>query len=146
MEKCTELGVTDFYPIVSQYTNHQINLSKNKLVVIGASEQSERLDIPRIHGEAEFENFVNNLPSDFRWISAIERQSSKSILDIEITSSVNYGFIVGPEGGFARAEIDLLSTKTIPVTLSNNILRSETAAISCISVFSSHFLRNNEAS
>jgi 16S rRNA (uracil1498-N3)-methyltransferase len=135
MEKCTELGVTDFYPLISRYTNYNVNLSKSKLIVTGAAEQSERLDIPHIHSETKFENFVNDLPLNFNWISAVERQISKSILDIEIVPHMNYGFIIGPEGGFSQTEIELLLEKTIQVTLSNNILRSETAAISCISVF-----------
>jgi hypothetical protein len=77
------------------------------------------------------------LPGGFTWISAIERSSGisnvTSIIDADLSGSC--GFIVGPEGGFSDAEKELLLSTTTAVTLSNNILRSETAVIACLAVF-----------
>ena len=135
IEKSTELGVTDFYPLVSQYSNSSVNVSKFEAIARGAAEQSERLDIPVIHDIMQLDDFINNLPDDVLWISAVERQGTiKSLIDMDLQNK-NCGFIIGPEGGFSEDEKKLLLEKTRSVTISKNILRAETAAISCLSVY-----------
>ncbi|MDR1391191.1 MAG: 16S rRNA (uracil(1498)-N(3))-methyltransferase [Holosporales bacterium] len=137
IEKGTELGVTDFYPITSQYTNFHILIEKLESIAILATEQSERIDIPSIYEEIDFETFIMNLPCEFNWISAIERQEGmKSLMSVDLNCK-NSGFIIGPEGGFSDFEKNFLMKKTTPVSLCRNILRSETAAIACLSVFNS---------
>ena len=135
IEKGTELGVTDFYPLITKYTNSKLNIKKLESIAILASEQSERIDIPQIHEEIHFENFIMKLPDNFAWISAIERKQDISSLNEIDMKNKNIGFIIGPEGGFSDLEKDMLSQKTIPSCLSSNILRSETAAIACLSVY-----------
>ena len=130
IEKCTELGVTDFYLIRSKYTNATCNLEKLKLISILATEQSERLDIPKLHEEMNIKEFVCNLPEGYKWYSAIERLAPKPY---SITSEPT-GFIIGPEGGFSESEKDLLKSYTTPICISKNVLRSETAAIVCAAI------------
>jgi 16S rRNA (uracil1498-N3)-methyltransferase len=133
IEKCTELGVTDFWPIITKFTNYTFKHQKMEVTAKSAVEQCGRLDIPVLHQETSFESFVNALPADFMWISAMERlgKQYQSIFNID-TSSNNCGFIIGPEGGFSEIERSRLLSLTLPITLSSNILRSETAAIACI--------------
>ncbi|MBR1944239.1 MAG: 16S rRNA (uracil(1498)-N(3))-methyltransferase [Alphaproteobacteria bacterium] len=134
IEKCTELGITDFYPLISDYTQYNnININKLNMIAIQASEQSERLDVSNIHSISNIIEFINDLPNKITWYSAIERISNNSNRDI---SNNNIGFIIGPEGGFSNREKELLITKTKPINLSSNILRAETACISCASIAS----------
>lgn len=135
IEKGTELGVSDFYPIITKYTNSKLNINKLESIAILASEQSERIDIPQIHDELLFEKFTNDLPIDFEWISAIERLENSISTDKLEMKNKNIGFIIGPEGGFSDSEKSILSKKTIPSCISNNILRAETAAVACLSVY-----------
>lgn len=130
IEKCTELGATDFYFLTSSYTNYHSNIPKLQRIAVLAAEQSERLDVPQIHEEISLNEFLKNLPHEFTWFSAIERNETKSLRRIE-SFREGAGFIVGPEGGFSEAEKLLLSNHTIPIRLSNNILRTETACIAC---------------
>ncbi|MDR3224552.1 MAG: 16S rRNA (uracil(1498)-N(3))-methyltransferase [Holosporales bacterium] len=139
IEKCTELGVTSFYPIQSEYTNAPMNLQKMQWIAIGATEQSERLDIPTFHDVLSFDNFVEHRPKEFVWISAVERKIQASHISELTLNEEPCGFIIGPEGGFSDHEKKTLAEKTTIVTLSKNILRTETAAIVCIS----HTLRNS---
>lgn len=132
IEKCTELGIRDFYPLISDYTQYnKFNIEKLNIIAIQASEQSERLDIPTIHNTCNIDEFINNLPSNIIWYSAIERTSNVN----NILVNNNIGFIVGPEGGFSGREKQLLISKTEQINLSKNVLRSETACISCASLF-----------
>lgn len=137
LEKAVELGVTDLYPIVTDYTNrHSVKLDKISKHLIFATEQSERMSLPRVHNITKFREFLNQMDDDTSWYSAIERSDKQSInLDIE----KNIGFIVGPEGGFSDDEKRLLYEKTKVICLSNNILRAETAAIACLAI--TRFLR-----
>lgn len=137
IEKGTELGVNDFYPLSSKYSSSLLDNEKLNHTAILATEQSERLDIPRIHEIQNINTFLQNLPDDFNWFSAIERQNNSISLDNANIKGVNSGFIIGPEGGFSDDEKELLIKNTTPVCLSNNILRAETAALTCLAVFNS---------
>jgi 16S rRNA (uracil1498-N3)-methyltransferase len=133
IEKCTELGATDFWPITTEFTNHTIRVEKLESIARGAVEQCGRLDLPKLHKETAFNDFIVTLPEEFLWISALERSGYQAISAIDTTNK-NCGFIVGPEGGFSEIEKNLLLTLTLPVSLSINILKSETAAIACLAM------------
>jgi 16S rRNA (uracil1498-N3)-methyltransferase len=133
VEKGTELGITDFYPIRSVFTNNHINHERERQIAISAAEQAERIDVPRFHNVRSLEDFISNLPSDFAWFSTLERKPHlQLIFDIDIPSSS--GFIIGPEGGWTEKEALLLEQFTTALTLSGNVLRTETAAILCAAV------------
>ncbi|MBQ9335326.1 MAG: 16S rRNA (uracil(1498)-N(3))-methyltransferase [Alphaproteobacteria bacterium] len=132
IEKCTELGATDFYMLDSEYTNYNNNIEKLRRIAILASEQSERLDIPTIQDPTQIAHFAKDLPMEYTWYTAIERaHNGKNALEI---AERNVGFIIGPEGGFSVTEREILCQKTTPISLSRNILRSETAAILCTAI------------
>lgn len=128
IEKCTELGVTEFFPLITDYTQcRNINIDKLQMVAIQASEQSERLDIPVIHEPMLLKNFIGHLPEGVTWMTALERfDGTKSVC-----LNGDVGFIIGAEGGFSDHERALLTVKTIPISLGTNILRAETACITC---------------
>ncbi len=129
IEKATELGVTDFQPILSERTNsHRINIDRLAKNAQEAAQQCERLDIPTVHNPLPLTGFLNNLPKDIHWYAALER-SDRDTIDIQFPT----GFIIGPEGGWSPQEQLLLKKCTQPISLGKNILRAETAAIVCLS-------------
>lgn len=134
IEKCTELGISDFYPLISDYTQYnKLNIDKLNIIAIQASEQSERIDIPKIHDIYNINEFISKLSNNITWYSAIERIQDNNN---QYVKNQNVGFIIGPEGGFSDREKELLNKKTIPINLSSNILRAETACILCSSIVS----------
>lgn len=135
IEKGAELGVSDFYPLISDYSNNTFDEEKIKYTIISATEQCERIDIPQIHKVQNIDIFLRNLPQNLKWFSAIERQNNAISLDKTNIKGLNSGFIIGPEGGFSEKEKEILVKNTTAVCLSNNILRSETAALTCLAVF-----------
>ncbi len=137
LEKITELGVSDLYPIITDYTNiHSVKFEKLSKHLILATEQSGRMSIPKMHNIMKFKDFISQISNNISWYSAIERKE-KQKLNLEVNQ--NIGFIVGSEGGFSDNEKRFLSQKTKVISLSNNILRTETAAIACLAITS--FLR-----
>lgn len=132
IEKATELGVTEFYPLVTEYTQHQkINEERLYKISRDAAQQSERFDVPYFHKLINFNKFLANIPK-VQWICALERCSHiKIIRDV----SPAEGYIIGPEGGFSPNEKKLIHAHSdiISVHLGQRILRAETAAIVCLS-------------
>lgn len=129
IEKCTELGTTEFFPLITEYTQFRnINISKLKRIATQASEQSERIDVPVIHEPIKLLNLIESLSHNVVWLSAIEHLDC---VNYKHQINNNVGFIVGPEGGFSDSERSLLASRTVPISLGCNILRAETACIAC---------------
>jgi 16S rRNA (uracil1498-N3)-methyltransferase len=134
IEKATELGATNLQPLLTEHTNTQrINLERLQKNAIEAAQQCERLDIPTIPKSLALGIFLQKLPEDVHWYSAIERSDDGQV---KRAVKVNHpaGFIIGPEGGWSESEKLILKTRTNNISLGKNILRAETAALVCLSL------------
>ena len=134
IQKATELGVTKFLPIIFDRTIvRSINVERLKKIVIEASEQSNRINIPSIEQTQNLESFLNsNLVNlIFTDLNSTNKKIDKSKLTSKPTC-----IIVGPEGDFSELEREkILTFKGVQtVKINENILRSETAVISAISI------------
>ena len=134
IQKATELGVTKFIPIIFDRTVvRKINTDRLKKIVIEASEQSNRLNIPKIEDVQNLKSFLNSNSMDliFTDLNSKNKKINKTKL-IEKAICL----IIGPEGDFSEAERkEILSFKNVQsLKINNNILRSETAVISAISI------------
>jgi len=134
IQKATELGVTKFLPIIFDRTIvRSINKKKKKKIAIEASEQSNRINIPSIEQTQNLESFLNsNLVNlIFTDLNSTNKKIDKSKLTNKPTC-----IIVGPEGDFSELEREkILTFKGVQtVKINENILRSETAVISAISI------------
>ena len=134
IQKATELGVTKFLPIIFDRTIvRSINIERLKKIAIEASEQSNRINIPSIEQIQNLESFLNsNLVNlIFTDLNSTNKKIDKSKLTSKPTC-----IIVGPEGDFSELEREkILTFKGVQaVKINENILRSETAVISAISI------------
>ena len=135
IQKATELGVTKFIPIISERTIvRKINHERLNKIITEASEQSNRLEIPKIEKIVSFENFIKNNQN----LNIIfgDLNSNNSDLNIKILKNKIICILIGPEGDFSEKEREkILSLKNVQsLKLNNNILRTETATISAISI------------
>ena len=134
IQKATELGVTKFLPIIFDRTIvRSINIERLKKIVIEASEQSNRINIPSIEQTQNLESFLNSNLVDliFTDLNSTNKKIDKSKL-----TNKPICIIVGPEGDFSELEREkILTFKGVQtVKINENILRSETAVISAISI------------
>jgi 16S rRNA (uracil1498-N3)-methyltransferase len=136
VEKATELGVTHIHPVIMERTQiRHINTDRLQKIATEAAEQSERLTLPLFTAVTPLCDFLSAWHGVY-WLSAIERSNSgirPIIGDIAAKMPQSIGVIIGPEGGFSHTEIAILQDKTTPVSLGEQILRSETAAICALS-------------
>lgn len=138
LQKCTEVGVTRFVPVVSERTivrgvemTGGAKQERWTRILAESAEQSGRGCIPALEGVMTLaEALADCAVQDFRAIAWEEERgvSLDSLAGEETPSSI--GLFVGPEGGLSAEEIDLAREKGIrPVTLGARILRAETAAV-----------------
>ena len=134
VQKATELGVTKFLPIIFDRTIvREINGDRLGKIVIEASEQSGRINIPSIEPTQNLDNFLKKNSMDLIFT---DLNSDNKKVDKSKFTDKPVCIIVGPEGDFSEAERQkILSLKGVQsIKISQNILRSETAVISAISI------------
>ena len=134
LQKATELGVTKFLPIIFDRTVvRKINKDRLEKIVIEASEQSNRINVPNIEDAQDLNSFLKKNSVDLIFTdlnSNINKVDKSKFTDKPVC------IIIGPEGDFSETEREkILSFKGVqPIKINENILRSETAVISAISI------------
>lgn len=127
VEKSVELGVTDIHPAIFERSDiRDIKSERLTAQIIEAAEQSERLSIPDLHPIQKLQNLNFSCPI----FAALERSEAKPFDNTQGDLAI----LIGPAGGFTDNEREWLndSPNITPVTLGENILRAETAAIAML--------------
>ena len=142
IQKCTELGVQRFVPILSERTTvREINIKRIKKIIIEASEQSNRISIPEINKLEYLKNFLSKFPKNGCLIFC-DINSDKDNLK-KIFKKIFDGpicILIGPEGDFSENERKIIidHNQSCSISLAKNILKVETAALSAISIVNYH--------
>lgn len=132
IEKGTEIGADAFY-LYSADNSTQDSLSDHQIerfgnIMISALKQSKRLYLPHLeilpHLESLFKKEVQIYFGDTRENAPPFSKPNGSTL-----------FITGPESGFSKDEVTLLSQYGKGVKLNSNVLRAETAPLVAASLF-----------
>jgi len=139
IEKGTELGVTAFHLIRSHYANyHSSNMSRFGKITRQAIKQSRQYYLPEIILHSDFQSFFEQSRSFDIRLAAIDSEQPRLM---ERLNTVLYEkvkaicLLVGPEGGFSEEEIRTINANGFKgVSLGKSRLRTETAAISGLSV------------
>ena len=136
LQKSTELGVSKIIPIVSERTEvKDLNYERARKIVIEATEQSNQLNPPEISEVKKLKDFLKNLDSSTKLLFA-DVNSQTILKNDNIKKGEALSVLIGPEGDFSPAERE--SILTVPdvksFTISKNILRSDTAVITAISL------------
>ena len=135
-QKATELGVTKFIPIIFDRTIvRKINKERLEKVIIEAAEQSNRINVPSVEEPQSLKDFLSNEKMDLIFTD-LNSQNKK--IDLGKLTNNPTCVIIGPEGDFSEEEREkILSFKgVLPIKINENILRSETAVISALSIVS----------
>ena len=133
IQKATELGVTKFIPILTERTIvRKLNDKRLNKIIIEASEQSNRLKVPKLDRILKLDNFLKLNQNTNIIFGDLNTDNNK----INFKSPDPLCILIGPEGDFTVKEREniLKLKKLIPLKINKNILRSETAAISALSI------------
>ncbi|MBI5913305.1 16S rRNA (uracil(1498)-N(3))-methyltransferase [Candidatus Azambacteria bacterium] len=133
-EKCTEIGVSRFVPMLSEHSVKQgVNCVRARKIVREAAEQSRRGIIPEISEIRSFADAVQEAKkSGAMCVLAHNEGDTEHLGDFARTHDLSGGInaFIGPEGGFSDAEVAHASQNGFHVvSLGKRTLRAETAAI-----------------
>ena len=134
IQKATELGVTKFLPVIFDRTVvRKINKERLEKIIVEASEQSNRINVPIIEDAQDLSSFLKTNSIDLIFT---DLNSNNNKIDKSKLTDKPACIIVGPEGDFSEAEREeiLLFCGVQSIKINENILRSETAVISAISI------------
>ena len=136
IQKSTELGVTKFIPLIFERSIvRKINNDRLKKIIIEATEQSNRICTPEIESPIKLQNFLSTYEDKIKLIFT-DLNSNKKKVSLIRSEKKPLCILIGPEGDFSESErLKILNFKDVEtIKLNDNILRSETAAISALSV------------
>lgn len=131
LRHATEIGVSDFYPVLMDRTISDISKKKDKKkeryqkIVESAAKQSKRDIIPMVHDIIKTDEILS-FKGDL--VLCYEDEDKTQLGEIIPKLSDNIGLVIGPEGGISERELEILKDAK-KVGLGKRILRAETAAI-----------------
>lgn len=133
IQKLTEIGVSKITPILTKRGVAKITEKKDKwdLIVKEATKQCQAVKLVEI-GEPKKLSELNYKEYDLMFVpyECEDKNSLRNILNKVENKPKKVLYIIGPEGGFDKEEIEFLTEKGVmPVSLGKRILRAETASI-----------------
>ena len=147
IEKAVELGVNKIIPLETKYCVAKLNddklekkLDRFNKIAKSAAEQSKRSIVPSVEKPINFNNLLNSIESNN---TLLFYENAKGVTytkecihkKINVNDIKEINVIIGPEGGFSDEEISKAKEKNINiVSLGNRILRTETAAVTALSI------------
>jgi 16S rRNA (uracil1498-N3)-methyltransferase len=142
----TELGVTNFVPVLShRSTRRPIEMKRRWLrILASAASQSDKSDVPNIDDPVEFDAFLDSSQENALKI-LLSRSTEAPTLNFLLShyNPSHVVILVGPEGGLTPdEEAAALKSGFLQAGLGSYTLRSETAALLGAGVCSLWFLEN----
>ncbi len=138
VQKCVELGAVKIVPVITKRAvaiphDESKKIARWQKIAFEAAKQCGRGILPEVSGCVTFEQAVEAISqSDALNLIPYENEKCSKLRDA-LTSKNNINILIGPEGGFDEAEIELAMSKNIkPVTLGPRILRTETAPLAVL--------------
>ncbi len=136
--KCTELGVDAIIPTLYERTVKQtIQPKRLNMIATESSKQCHRLFLPTIDEPMSLSQTLEKVKTDFpnaKFIFGSLTDGSISIMNFDASDDDCVAFI-GPEGGLTDDEEKMLKAAGAqPVSLTDTVLRIETAAITVAAV------------
>ena len=146
IQKCTEIGVTNFQPVLMERTNFSsFNIDRLSLIAIEAIEQSEQMRIPNISEPIKFEELLSRDQKNQIILVCSVTENSNSIRNVvKNHSASNYSLMIGPEGDFSDTEMNNIQNKEnyFTVSLGDTVLKSETASITAAGILKDSLLND----
>ncbi len=139
-EKATELGVTHLWPVITDHTNvERVKIDRLKANVIEAAEQCRRLTVPTVLEPEKLSQVLSGWNEERRLIVMDETGGGDPLAEIlrHDPAASFEAILIGPEGGFARSELDAMGNLPFVTfaSLGDRILRAETAAVASLAIW-----------
>ena len=145
IQKAVELGVSEISPVAMERSVVKLDQNKKdsktarwQAIAESAAKQSKLCFIPKVNSPVRLSDVISGLSEfDLILVPYESQNGMKETLEAlsTIKSGQKVGIVIGPEGGFSQKEIDLLKNSGAKIiSLGKRILRTETAAITALSM------------
>lgn len=130
IEKATEIGISEITPLLCEHSERkQIKTDRLQRLMIAAMKQSQKASLPILHEMVSLKAFISQKHKEQKFIAYCGEEDKKPFQKM-IEKGKDLLILIGPEGDFSSEEVSLcLQNGFIPVTLGNQRLRTETAAL-----------------
>ncbi len=137
IEKLTEIGVNTIIPLLCQRSERkEIKVDRLEKIAVSAMKQSLKSILPKIHPITPIKEVITKFSNAQRFIAYCDPTIPRMELACNYQPNSNAIIMIGPEGDFSPIEIETaLSSGWKPITLGENRLRTETAAITACDTF-----------
>jgi 16S rRNA (uracil1498-N3)-methyltransferase len=137
VEKAVELGATEIYLFRSEHTiKENVRMDRLEAIARSAMKQSLRAWLPEITLFHSLDEMLASVSDAMLLVAHEKVDSEQSNIDLRKLNAEKLLLLVGPEGGFSSNEIEKLKQQGANlVSLGNNRLRAETAAVTFLSQF-----------
>lgn len=147
IQKASELGVSEIIPIESRHSVVQLKpdrvdhqLARWQRIALEAAQQSEQWCVPTIAKPQSLTTLLTSGTRDATIFLLAERRDGQSVQAVALPPQTSSSLLVliGPEGGWSKEEMEIAEQRGVEsITLGQQILRAETAAIATISILQS---------
>ncbi|WP_430613315.1 16S rRNA (uracil(1498)-N(3))-methyltransferase [Flavobacterium sp. JP2137] len=130
LEKATEMGIQEITPIICEHSERKIiKTERFEKIIQSAMKQSLQFHLPLLNAPISLKEFLKKDIEGHKYIAHCE-DGAKKLLKNSIPKNEKYTLLIGPEGDFSSAEIQVaLQRNYQPVSLGHTRLRTETAAV-----------------
>ena len=139
VQKATELGVKGIFPLCTDNCSVKKSVIESKIdkwqkIAFESVKQCERADIPKVYNLTNLEELTDKFEQIIVFAeSDTDKNFFEYLQENPIDKTKDILIIIGPEGGFSRAEFDYFNRKNLPlITLGNLIYRADTALTAAI--------------
>lgn len=135
LQKCTELGVSHFVPLLADRSEKTgFDTERALKILTEAVEQCGRSDVPKVREPIGVAAVIDQLASKAA-IYVCEQSEQSTVRTVPPPRGKPIALVIGPEGGWSEAEKGLFAAKQLPhVAIHDFTLRAETACVAAVSV------------
>ncbi len=138
VQKAVEMGAGRLRPVITRHTQvRKLNMERMEANAVEAAEQCGILSLPVIDELVTLEDLIQGWQAERRLIFCDEGEEDDD--PVVILSALKPGplaVLVGPEGGFAEEERQLLRARhfVTALPLGPRVLRADTAAVAALAL------------
>jgi 16S rRNA (uracil1498-N3)-methyltransferase len=138
VQKAVEMGAGALQPVITQHTQvAKPGIERLEANAIEAAEQCGVLAVPPLREPLKLERLLAGWEADRRLVFCDEdAETNNPLAALQAIAEAKIGLLVGPEGGFSKAERKAL--RALPfvtaIPLGPRILRADTAAVAALAL------------
>ncbi len=131
VEKATEIGIDEITPLICEHSERKhLNHTRTEKVMIAAMKQSLKFRLPKLNPVTSFRDLMKKPFTGQKFIAWIDPDQKTTLLKKAYEAGNDAIVLIGPEGDFSPKEVEqAISAGYIPISLGENRLRTETAAL-----------------